>query len=356
MPLASVRVAISVPSQRSSRRARTPGAVAPAHLHRRAHAPARPEQAERPERRRAPSLRACRGARTTGFSCGGLVSVGSGPSPRSWRIAASTGSSGSSSQGILCRLPGRASRDVVLGEDLGDVAIPALDVAVVDAPELDETRHPAGAPPRARAVRLPRFRDTSRRVDVMPVLVHERVCVRFGLGRGDRDHPAAVAAAGRAPAPLDERGGRDEVDPNGRDLVGVRRGAEQRGIPLDVDAFGADVEPDRAALVVRDDDLLSGRLAGEGEREEGGDEQERAAHEHHGSHARSRIRKSCVEFAVRPRREIVRRMGIGAILVIIGIVLAVTGRPVLGIIIAILSGSPSAASAAAAGTDLAFAA
>ena len=35
-------------------------------------------------------------------------------------------------------------------------------------------------------------------------------------------------------------------------------------------------------------------------------------------------------------REIIPRMGIGAIIVVIGIVLALTGRPVIGIIIALI--------------------
>ena len=43
------------------------------------------------------------------------------------------------------------------------------------------------------------------------------------------------------------------------------RGAEERRIPLGIDALGADVEANRAALVVLEHDLRGGRLAGKRE-------------------------------------------------------------------------------------------
>ncbi len=182
-------------------------------------------------------------------------------------------------------------RRVVLGEDLGDVAVPPADVAVEGAAGRHEARHPAGAPPRARAVRLPCSGDAARGVDVVAVLMDERVRVRLCLGGGDGDHAAAVAACSLLSAPLGQFCRCDEIDPNRRDLVCVGRGAKQRGVPLHVDGLVANLEPDRAALVVGDDDLRS-RLAGVGERKKRGDEHKRAAHRCHGSRPRSRFRKA----------------------------------------------------------------
>ena len=58
----------------------------------------------------------------------------------------------------------------------------------------------------------------------------------------------------------------------------MRRGSQQRGVPLGVDAFDADVEADRAALVVRQEHLGRHRLAAERERREDGQQQEQPAH------------------------------------------------------------------------------
>ena len=48
----------------------------------------------------------------------------------------------------------------------------------------------------------------------------------------------------------------------------MRRCAQERRVPLGVDALDVDVEADRAALVVREDDFGGAGLAGEHERSE----------------------------------------------------------------------------------------
>ena len=172
---------------------------------------------------------------------------------------------------------------------------------------------------------------------MVAVLVHERVRVRLGLESRNRDHPAAVAPARALTAPVDELGRRNELDSDSGDLVRVRCGAQQRGIPLHVDAFGSYVEPNRPALVVLDDDLLSRCLAGEREREreERGDEDERAAHE-------PTVTKRGQDFiktsgVCRPiSRAIVPPMGIGAILVIIGIIVLFVKSLILGLVLILI--------------------
>ena len=109
IPFASVRIAIRTPSQWSSSLARTPVTAAPAIstvARTRLPDPSRSNGWSPVER---PGARLPRRVSEYGLIRGGAVSVGSGPSPRSYRIAARTPSLGPSSHGILCGSPGLAS-------------------------------------------------------------------------------------------------------------------------------------------------------------------------------------------------------------------------------------------------------
>ena len=100
---------------------------------------------------------------------------------------------------------------------------------------------------------------------MVAVLVHDGVGVLVALlGRNDH-HIPGVAAGCIAAARRVELVPGDDVHPHRRDLVPVRRGAQECCVPLGVDAFDVEVEADRTALVVREDDFGGGCLAGEHE-------------------------------------------------------------------------------------------
>jgi hypothetical protein len=112
----------------------------------------------------------------------------------------------------------------------------------------------------------------------MAVLVHERVRGLLALVRGDHHRVAAVAAERLAAAGRAQLLAGDEVDPDRRDLVAVRRRAQDGREPLGVGALDADVEADLAALVVLEEHLRRARLTREGERGDGGEQDQQAAH------------------------------------------------------------------------------
>jgi hypothetical protein len=114
---------------------------------------------------------------------------------------------------------------------------------------------------------------------MMAVLVEERARDAEVLAHRD-DHAAArpglrVAGGRRRSAEGPDARLRDDQDRDGADLVSVRRRTEERGIPVDVDVLGLDVERDRPALrILPGDDLGAGarrKRRGSSSRNEKGD-------------------------------------------------------------------------------------
>ena len=167
---------------------------------------------------------------------------------------------------------------VVLGEDLADRALPADLVAVAHALGADEECHSARLPPERRPVRLVEPAVAATRVDVVPVLVDDRVRDVRAASRGDDHHAAVPALAGVAARGV-ARAARGDLVPvddphrDALDLVAVRRLAQQVRVPLDV-GVGANVEPDRPSLRVAEHDLARGGDARDrqrGEQDQHGD-------------------------------------------------------------------------------------
>ncbi len=112
---------------------------------------------------------------------------------------------------------------------------------------------------------------------MVAVLVHDGVRVVVALLGRDDHHVARVAAGCIAAAGRAELVPGDDVHSHRRDLVAMRRGAQERCVPLGVDTLDVDVEADRAALVVREDDFCGACLACEDERQQE-QRQEETAH------------------------------------------------------------------------------
>jgi hypothetical protein len=118
----------------------------------------------------------------------------------------------------------------------------------------------------------------ARAVDVMTVLVDERVRVDDAFARGDDDRAPAVTAPCFGPAPRREFLERDDLDGDARDLVPVHGVAEEVGVPVDVDVVGAHVEADRPALLVLAKDDRRLRACSGDEPDEQRDEDDGDAH------------------------------------------------------------------------------